>query len=393
MAKRTRIGLIFSYTEEWIAGTYYILNIINALNLLPRDKKPTIVLISDDYSNFDFVKKETNYTFLEFVQTPIQSPKYFLWERSLNKIGSVFGFKKLIAKKPLRANIDFLYPFESENITTHPVKKVNWVPDFQELHLPHLFSTETLSERKKYHLEVICNGDWVVFSSVDSQNDFNCIYPDTSVKQFVLPFSVTHPNFHNQDFKLLLKKYNLPSKFYFAPNQFWAHKNHFVILRAIKELKDQGVSIFVAFSGKEKDHRNADYIHQLKKYISEESLENHISFLGFIPREEQLKMMKQAVAIIQPSKFEGWSTVVEDAKALNQHIILSNLKVHKEQIKENATFFEADDFIKLSTIIKKYWDLPPEKYLVDYEAEKKKFAQNFMVLIDAVTRETVIKNI
>ncbi len=34
MAKRKRVGLVYSYNENWVAGSYYILNIIHALNTL-----------------------------------------------------------------------------------------------------------------------------------------------------------------------------------------------------------------------------------------------------------------------------------------------------------------------------------------------------------------------
>ena len=53
--------------------------------------------------------------------------------------------------------------------------------------------------------------------------------------------------------------------------------------------------------------------------------------------------MQQAIAIIQPSLFEGWSTVVEDAKAIGQFIVLSSLPIHKEQISTNCLFFEPFD--------------------------------------------------
>jgi hypothetical protein len=36
--------------------------------------------------------------------------------------------------------------------------------------------------------------------------------------------------------------------------------------------------------------------------------------------------MKNATAIMQPSLFEGWSTVIEDAKSLQVPVIASDLK-------------------------------------------------------------------
>ena len=36
---------------------------------------------------------------------------------------------------------------------------------------------------------------------------------------------------------------------------------------------------------------------------------------------DQLRLMKESLGVIQPSLFEGWSTVIEDAKALNKKSI------------------------------------------------------------------------
>jgi hypothetical protein len=73
--------------------------------------------------------------------------------------------------------------------------------------------------------------------------------------------------------------------------------------------------------------------------------------MGFMDRYEQLKLMSQSIAVIQPSLFEGWSTVVEDAKALGKRAIISDINVHLEQQNEDTTIFPANDFVKLSKIL------------------------------------------
>ena len=47
-----------------------------------------------------------------------------------------------------------------------------------------------------------------------------------------------------------------------------------------------------------------------------------------------------SVALLQPSLYEGWSTLVEEAKALSKFIVLSDLPVHREQINKNVAFFD-----------------------------------------------------
>ena len=43
--------------------------------------------------------------------------------------------------------------------------------------------------------------------------------------------------------------------------------------------------------------------------------------LGLIPRRYQVEVFRNSTAIVQPSKFEGWSTIVEDTRAIGRPII------------------------------------------------------------------------
>lgn len=380
MVKRKRLGLVYYYYENWIAGSYYILNAIHALNTLQDDVKPEIILITDSLKNFKEVKESTKYPFLEHCFFPFRA-KYSMFESGINKISNLFLNKKLIKKKPIIPEVDFLYPKELKEISGN-IKKVNWIPDFQELHLPHFFPQSEIDKRKEYQETILVKSDIVVFSSQDAKKDFENLYPKSKAQKFVLPFAVSLPNFLNENITLLLEKYGLPKNYFFAPNQFWAHKNHIVILKAVKLLKEKGVNLVVAFSGKEYDVRNEENIKILKSYISKNKLEKNIKFLGFLPRTEQLSLMNNSMAIIQPSLFEGWSTVVEDAKALNKFVILSDLQVHKEQIKHNAQFFEAENEKQLSDILNAYFTNLPIVDNLDYNKEIESFGLRFLELIN-----------
>ena len=105
-------------------------------------------------------------------------------------------------------------------------------------------------------------------------------------------------------------------------------------------------------------------------------------FLGFIDRAEQLQLMNYAKAVIQPSLFEGWSTVVEDAKSMNQFVIASDIDVHREQLKNNCRFFSPNDEIALAKIISELHELPELiKQKIDYTVNVKLFAESFMELL------------
>lgn len=113
----------------------------------------------------------------------------------------------------------------------------------------------------------------------------------------------------------------------------------------------------------------------MHKLIDENSLQKNISILGFIPRDDQLQLMRYSQAVIQPSLFEGWSTVIEDSRSLQVPVIASNLKVNKEQLKKTGIYFDPSDPDELASILTKYPERKlNEKIYEDYELRVKKAA-------------------
>ena len=66
MARRKRIALIFGVNKDWMGGTYYVLNIIEALNTLPEDEKPEIILLCKSESDYRYAEEYTGYPHLTF---------------------------------------------------------------------------------------------------------------------------------------------------------------------------------------------------------------------------------------------------------------------------------------------------------------------------------------
>lgn len=380
MAQRKRVGLIFSYNENWIAGAYYILNIVHALKVLEDSEKPKLIILTESIDSFKIIEEETGYPNLEYFQYPFKKLQYSFFQRGINKLSRVVLNKNLITKVSDKPVLDFLYPQQINGLSDN-LKKVNWIPDFQEDYLPHFFSEKEIAERKRNQKNIFAKGDIVVLSSEDAKSDYLRLYPEANAKPFVLRFAVTHPNYSKESINALLKKYKLPNDYFFAPNQFWAHKNHIVILKAIKKLKDQGLPVTVAMSGNENDYRNKDNFNELKSFVIENELEKQIKFLGFLPRTEQLCLFNHAQAIIQPSLFEGWSTVVEDAKALGKFCIVSDLNVHKEQLEENAVFFNPDDYLELAQTIETYISSVYKIKALNYKKSIFEFGKRFNELV------------
>jgi glycosyltransferase involved in cell wall biosynthesis len=375
-----RIGILFKYDENWIGGTYYLVNLISALNLLSDSDKPRILIFSNS-SDFKFLISQINYPILEHVEIP-KSPSNLIF-KLFNRITNNVLRKKTI-QHLYRGELDAIFPFRNihflQNIALE--KRLYWIPDFQEKHFPEFYSQGHLDKELATNTQIVMESKKLVLSSYNALKDLRQFYPDYKSKPFVVHFATKFPTIKNIDKNQLLSKYNLPEIYFFAPNQFWKHKNHIVVIKAIEELKLRNIEAVVVFSGKEYDSRNPDYSEQLKTYVRSMNLNAEVRFLGFIDRNEQLQLMKHSIAVIQPSLFEGWSTVIEEAMAFNKVVIASDLDVNKEQLGDQGYYFCRHSFSELATRISEVLTNLP-KVVYKYEEKQRRFAEDFLNCIKA----------
>lgn len=382
MVKRIKVGIIYSYDENWIGGTYYYQNLIQSLNLLPDSRKPHLVILSNNVDSFVSIRS-LNYPFITYKEL---NNTLSFFEECRNKIIKRLFPKRAIPKKKINFGIDVLFHPSEIQIPNSIKNHLYWIPDFQEVYLPHLFSDDYLDFRKKTQQKLLSDDKHILFSSNDACYDFEKLYPLAKAKKYVVNFSVFHPSFFHLNIDEIKYKYQLEDvPYFFSPNQFWKHKNHIVVLKAVKKIKEKYNSdIQVLFSGKESDSRNPTYFDEIKQFVLENNLERNIKFLGFIDRGEQLCFMKNALAVIQPSLFEGWSSVVEDAKAMNQNLIVSSLNVHKEQLENLGYYFDPNDENELMSQILLFLENKIENPEFNYTAQLHLFGEKFMDIIDAI---------
>jgi len=381
MADRRKIGLIYNYDENWIGGTYYIQNLISALNLVTDDKKFHIIIFTSNPADFETLISKIKYP---YISNRNYLKEFNLIERAVNKLNRNLFNRNYFDR--FHKDIDIVFPGAHEDMFRKQQQFLYWIPDFQEHFLPEFFTKDEIKNRKNYQERIIENAKHILFSSESVQKDFNTLYPLNKLDQFVVRFAVTHDLSENSGTHN--SKYQLPGKYFMCSNQFWKHKNHGIVLRAIHFLKNKGLEVFVVFTGKEHDYRNPEYYDDLKQQISDLEISDNVKFLGFIDRSEQLVLMKNSLAVIQPSKFEGWSTVIEDAKALSVTIIATGIEVHKEQLQSYPTYylFDCENEEELGSVMNGILNtqLSKQDNVYDYPAQVNKFGYAFTNAINSL---------
>lgn len=381
--KRIKVGLVFTVNENWIGGTYYILNLISALKTLPVETQPSITILSKVQKDFE-IAKQTNYPFLQF-KNPYQYKRNFA-EKIIDKVFKITTGKYIIDKRISSKDIDVLFPANNEYVYERVINKVYWFPDFQHIFLPNFFDANEIQNRNAVLQFIAESKKHLVLSSNAAKKHWDALPYGKNCTVNVIPFAVSHPSINSLDINSILKEFDLHGKYFIVCNQFWAHKNHFVVLKAIAELKKENVQVQFIFTGKQDDYRNPSYFQSIKDFIVENELEQYIKLPGLIEREKQLKLMQNSIAVIQPSLFEGWSTVVEDSKLLGCNIIASDIDVHKEQlIEQDALYFEPNDANQLVQHIKFCMIISAIKKEIQYANNVKQFGISFFELINNVT--------
>lgn len=391
MAQRKQVTILYSYDEGWIGGTYYIQSLIQSLSLLPDAQQPDLIILCPSDVEFKQIEN-TGYKHLKKWENNRCNfeGNLTILDRVINKFSRLL-FNKNSIQKPAVLNypepIDIIFPIPFE-FRKFKEPKINlfWIPDFQEVHFPEFFDKKQLSIRKELSQYIAGTAAPIVFSSKDAQQDFIKLYPSNQCKKYVVPFAVTHPDYSDLNISEVLKQHQVSKPYFFAPNQFWSHKNHITLIKAAQQLvsENKALDFQIVFSGKEDDFRNPDYTPFLKKFVEDHHLSNHIRFLGFIDRKEQLVIMNEALAVVQPSLSEGWSTVIEDAKCMNQRIIASDLSVHLEQLEtyDAKVFFKRRDVSDLASKLSLLLTQPFKKATADYSKNRLYFAHQFIRAVE-----------
>ena len=254
--------------------------------------------------------------------------------------------------------IDVLLPLLDVAPWTIHQKTIGWVPDFQHVYLPEFFNQAELDRRNNTIHRLAERATLVVLSSSASRDDFVAFAPQHAHKARVVSFpSLLAFETLDENPVATLDKFRLPEKFALLANQFWAHKNHIVVVRALDLLQKKGIDIPVVMTGLPADQRDPSNrnLSFLLQAIASAGLNSQISILGLVPYPDLINLMRTAALIIQPSRFEGWSTVVQDAKALGRPVLCSDIPVHHEQAPGALGFFACDDAAALAGLLAANW--------------------------------------
>lgn len=343
MIKKKNLGFIINFSHErWLGGSNYFFNLFEGIRLYSNN---SITI----FTGLNKKKLNPNFKRFKIVYLSILDPN--------KKINILINYLRLLILILFKRDfiLETILKRYKIEILSHSfplgkyskIKSVSWIPDLQQLHLKHLFS---LKKRFKRWLDILIlkdNSSIILFSSKTVRDDFLLNYnfkkEGTAVLNFLNKLPIKKPN------GKLFKQFR---NYFMISNQFWIHKNYDLIIDSLIELKKENIKPIIVSTGTKFDWRSSTYYETLIKKIKKNRLSN-FKILGNLSREQQLSLIMNALYLINPSKSEGWNSAIEEAKSLNTRVLASNLKIHKEQLGSKGTYFDVNDYKKLSNILKK----------------------------------------
>lgn len=219
-----------------------------------------------------------------------------------------------------------------------PVPSVVTLVDVQERHLPGLFTAADHWNRGLHFEGSTRQADAVVTISEFSRASI--------VRHHGVPEDRVHVAPLCPDPRLLSAPEpdpafarSLPEGFVFYPANHWRHKNHELLLQAVKLLRDERRKVVpLVFTGFEQPNG-----FPLARRARELGLESQTRLLGFVSLPELAHLYRRAAVLAFPSLFEGFGLPLVEAMALGCPVVAADATSIPEVVGDAALLFDPLD--------------------------------------------------
>ncbi|MCR4635504.1 MAG: glycosyltransferase [Butyrivibrio sp.] len=341
--KELTVALLADGLYTWDGGTDFLSNIACVLQyankntdynikmylVLPREYLP-IRIARHLIKKLDLGEKKNIERVTSVFKVLCPEVPVVFYRKHIKKIYDDKG--KNLDRTLKKIGADICFPILRDYYPELKTPWIGYIADFQEKYLPDLFDQATLDYREKNSKNQVKNTKFFIATSQSVKDDLEKFYPG-DYKVFVQPFAPFAPKTFI-DCNVDISKYNLPERFFIISNQFWIHKNHITAIKAMKIVVDAGFGdVGLVCTGRMySDDRDGEYCNEIKRLVKELGLEKNIFFVGFIPKMDQIQMIKDSVALVQPSLFEGdpGGCSVYNANSLMVPSIMADIRVNNE---------------------------------------------------------------
>jgi len=238
---------------------------------------------------------------------------------------------------------------------------------------------------------------FTIVDSCQTKEDLVRFYKTEEDKIKIIPYC---PPWHVYKYKDLeeshindvIKKYNIFEQFIFYPAQFWHHKNHLRLIKALHVIKTEYKTLIPAvFTGSPRFDSKITFPH-LVHLIEELKMQDQILFLGYLPETELVSLYKKATALVFPSLIGPTNIPPLEAMVLGTPLVCSNLFSMPGQVGDAGLLFDPFSIEDMAEKIYRVWtdeELREDLIGKGYERAKNMTLENFAQQWEKIINEAL----
>jgi glycosyltransferase involved in cell wall biosynthesis len=263
--------------------------------------------------------------------------------------------QEVFADERIRAaGVDFVINLWPELCLTKEVPYLSIVWDLQhrlQPFFPEVSSNGTWRHREQVLTELLRRATYVVVGNDRGKTELERFYgiDSSRIRRLAHPTPAFALEAEPELTQALPKSLALPRDYLLYPAQFWPHKNHVLLLDAIKLLAERdNLTVPVVFCGSDKG--NGRYV---REEVNRLGLSTQVFFLDFVDRETLVALYRNARALIYLTLFGPENLPPLEAFALGCPVVASAVPGSEEQLAGAALLVDPLDVEEVAAGIKR----------------------------------------
>lgn len=221
-----------------------------------------------------------------------------------------------------------------------PIPSAVMVPDLLHEFHPEFFTPEILEWRHQHYGPTVANADIVFTLSEDAKLSIVERHGIAAEKVVVVSLDVD-PEFRaapNAEQRRAFESLRLPAEYLYYPANYWPHKNHENLLRAMSQLAEGYPSLHLVLTG-----ARATGEDRVREMVASMGLEEKVRILGYQDRSVLPEIYRNARALVFPSLFEGFGIPILEAFHCRTPVVTSGSGSCPEIAGAGALVVDASD--------------------------------------------------